>query len=501
MADEGIRFSSGMQHNANPPKTARIMIDVDGASDPQYAEKHEFLADTATKVELQQMQATLTTAISQLENNTATKVELQQMQATITTAISQLENNTATKVELQQMQATLTTAISQLENNTATKVELQQMQATLTKNLESFKEEVPIIEIQDNSDFSIADEKGNTVVKFSDGHIKTKNFDSENISLDIGIDISETDNSDFSIADEKGYALSFKKQGRWDFEQKNPLSNWMSDFDKYMFRSGRKTLKILSIGNSFSEDSLSYLPGLCSAYDIKNVIIAYMHIPDGALEQHWNNAQSGSAPYSYNKTQNNIWQNIGSKSLQFALQDEVWDIVTFQQVSGNSGMYNTFQPYLNNLIDFVKGFLPNVIIGLNQTWAYATGSGHGSFPNYNNNQQTMYNAILNAYLSAMQDSGAKLLIPSGVAIQKARQTDLNGLGQQLTRDGYHLDLGIGRYIAACAWFQAVIGEIYIKSVIGNSLRTGTATAVNDSRAWLAQISAKNAVLNPFEITY
>jgi hypothetical protein len=37
MANE-VKFSSGMQRNQNPPSTARVMIDVDGASEPQCSE-------------------------------------------------------------------------------------------------------------------------------------------------------------------------------------------------------------------------------------------------------------------------------------------------------------------------------------------------------------------------------------------------------------------------------------------------------------------------------
>lgn len=46
MADEGVKFSSGMQHIANPSATARVMIDVDGASEPQYAELQDLKEGT-----------------------------------------------------------------------------------------------------------------------------------------------------------------------------------------------------------------------------------------------------------------------------------------------------------------------------------------------------------------------------------------------------------------------------------------------------------------------
>ena len=54
-----------------------------------------------------------------------------------------------------------------------------------------------------NKDFSIEDEKGNSIVEFSNGHIRTKNFDSSIARPEEGY----TDN-DFSIEDEKGNSIA-----------------------------------------------------------------------------------------------------------------------------------------------------------------------------------------------------------------------------------------------------------------------------------------------------
>lgn len=80
------------------------------------------------------------------------------------------------------------------------------------------------------------------------------------------------------------------------------------------------------------------------------------------------------------------------------MKDEPWDYITFQQVSQDSGRPETYEPYLGNLLDYVKGIVTNnnVKFGLHQTWAYAKNSTHGGFANYGNNQQTMYQAIVDA---------------------------------------------------------------------------------------------------------
>jgi len=32
-----------------------------------------------------------------------------------------------------------------------------------------------------------------------------------------------------------------------------------------------------------------------------------------------------------------------------------WDYISLQQVSGKSGQYDTYKPYLSNLVNYVKG--------------------------------------------------------------------------------------------------------------------------------------------------
>ena len=68
----------------------------------------------------------------------------------------------------------------------------------------------------------------------------------------------------------------------------------------------------------------------------------------------------------------------------------------------------------------------------------------------------MFQCIGAAVEQAMKDHPElTLLIPSGPAIQNARATSL---GDNLTRDGYHLDYTYGRYTAACTWFAALTGR-------------------------------------------
>ena len=251
--------------------------------------------------------------------------------------------------------------------------------------------------------------------------------------------------------------------------------------------------KILAIGNSFSEDALeNYLYELASSENVK-IVIGNLYIGGSSLEQHWNNAKDNIAAYDYRKiAQNGTKTNTSATSIETAVLDEDWDYISFQQVSNNSGQYETFVTPLPKLVEYVKerSTHPEAKYILHQTWAYAQNSTHSAFPTYQSNQEIMYNAIVNAVRKVQETYKMDLVIPAGTAIQNGRNTLV---GDNFTRDGYHLDLGIGRYTAASTWFEAITGI----NVIGNPFKPA---AITDLEAEIAQHAAHAAVENPDEIT-
>ena len=214
----------------------------------------------------------------------------------------------------------------------------------------------------------------------------------------------------------------------------------------------RDTLRILAIGNSFSQDGIEqYLWELCDEAGVP-AVIGNMYIGGCTLERHWNNAEGDIADYNYRKIVNGVKTDTPGFTLEKALADEPWDFVSFQQQSGRSGLYETYQPWLHSLTLFVRERTsPGCKFIWYQTWAYANDSDHGDFPFYDCSQQKMYEAIMDASRRAMAD-GIDVIIPCGTAIQNGRGTSL---GDSFTRDGYHLNLTYGRYTAACAWFEVL----------------------------------------------
>jgi hypothetical protein len=217
-----------------------------------------------------------------------------------------------------------------------------------------------------------------------------------------------------------------------------------------------ETVKILSIGNSFSQDALYYLYDIAESAGI-NVVIGNLYYSGGSLKTHEANAKNNLNAYSYHKWTSEGMTEAKNKTMKEIILDEKWDYITFQQSSEDSGLYGTYQPYLNNLISYVKSLQPDAKFALNMTWAYSTDSGNNGFANYNYNQFNMYRSITEAYKQALDETEIDILIPCGTAIQNSRTNEqLSAIGDQLTSDGYHLDEGMGRYIAGLTFFEALI---------------------------------------------
>ena len=257
--------------------------------------------------------------------------------------------------------------------------------------------------------------------------------------------------------------------------------------------NNKETIKILAIGNSFSQDALeTYLYELAKAENIQ-VIIGNLYIGGASLDLHWNNAKENKATYQYRKIDvNGVKTNTPETPIAEALDDEEWDYISFQQVSSSSGIYDSYVEPLPLLFDDVKqkATNPDVKYILHQTWAYEQSSTHSGFAHYDNNQLTMYNAIVDAVWRAKDLVPIDIVVPAGTAIQNGRTSMI---GDNFCSDGYHLDVNIGRYTAACTWFETIFNV----DVIGNSFKP---EALSDFEADIAQHAAHYAVKNPKEIT-
>ena len=213
-------------------------------------------------------------------------------------------------------------------------------------------------------------------------------------------------------------------------------------------------MKVLSIGNSFSQDAHKWLHTLAKQNEI-SVETINLYIGGCSLQTHWKNAVENNAAYDL---EINGGECVRKISIDEALKLNKFDVVTFQQRSGHSGILETYFPYLSNLDIVVRELQPDAKIMFHQTWAYEKDSAHKDYENYNSNQEQMFAAIIDASQKAAQEIDAEI-IPTGTVIQKLRKTikdfDYSNGGISLCRDGFHLSHDYGRYAAAATWIRAL----------------------------------------------
>ena len=253
-----------------------------------------------------------------------------------------------------------------------------------------------------------------------------------------------------------------------------------------------KTVRVLSIGNSFSVDAVEqHLYDLAAADGI-SVIIGNMYIGGCSLAKHLDNAKNDKPAYKYRKIgTDGVPVETKEFVLEAALADEPWDYISLQQQSGASGIYETWEKSLPELVEYIRERIPEKTqLMIHQTWAYDPTSTHKDFKNYDHDQLKMYNSIVDAVAKASDLVHIKMVIPCGTAIQNARTTILKDV---ITRDGYHLHKTYGRYVAACTWFE----KIFRKNVIGNPYMPKNMTA---EQQLAAQKSAHAAVKCPERCT-
>jgi hypothetical protein len=255
-------------------------------------------------------------------------------------------------------------------------------------------------------------------------------------------------------------------------------------------------VRILGIGNSFTVDALEqHFQPLCTA-EGQDIIVGYPYRGGTWLSQHdaWSN-RTDTLPYNYRKFKGGKFTSTGtgSYSLKMALADEAWDYVIIQSDHDSAGIYNSYVPYMEHLISFVKTNCsnPNVKIGFYMTWPYDAGSTYSSFKLYNKDQQQMYDGIIDAAKKVMANHpDIQLLIPAGTAVQNARTSYM---GQRMNRDGYHLHYDHGRYVASLIWYETIFGKNATEV-------TWKPDNITDYCANMCRAAVHAAVEKPYEVT-
>lgn len=205
-------------------------------------------------------------------------------------------------------------------------------------------------------------------------------------------------------------------------------------------------IRVLSIGNSFSQDAQRYLHRIGEA-DGEKIKSVNLYIPGCSLRHHYINILENLYAYTFEFNGESTGLRV---SVRQALESDEWDYVTLQQVSRKALDFDTWVPYVGKLADYARVYAPKAKILIHQTWAYEEGSRALARTPFED-PHDMLAGVIDACDRAAELAGAAGIIRSGEAMTQAADAGLS----KTHRDGFHASLGAGRYLLGRVWFRAL----------------------------------------------
>jgi hypothetical protein len=254
----------------------------------------------------------------------------------------------------------------------------------------------------------------------------------------------------------------------------------------------KSQLRVLDIGNSFTSNPTTYLGNFVSAagIDVSNMCL-YTAIMSGASFKEWYNVYYDTASYSgeTKKTYSiarllgGITQSLGSSSgsydsddgtrLRGALTSCQWDLILIHQVSGYSTLsFSNLEGdgdggYLRKFIRLLRTLQPSATIGFLFTHVSNRNAAAIAGTTLRNTGER-FTEMAKTTKSVCSAYGIDFVIPVGAAIENLRVSSLNETDYNFSNDNHHLADGLGKYVAAAAYFEALFAPRYGKSVYGST---------------------------------
>ncbi len=204
-------------------------------------------------------------------------------------------------------------------------------------------------------------------------------------------------------------------------------------------------MKILSIGNSFSQDAQRYLNKVSGG----KIYCVNLYIGGCPLRNHYENMINNEEKYDLEVCGERTGKVI---TIADAVKLQSWDVITLQQASHESFDVNNYTPFIEEMAKYLRESCPSAKIMVHHTWGYETGSERIASVNYDT-FDNMSADIKTAYAEAAKRINADGIIPCG-------DTALNlyKMGLAPHRDTFHIDLGYGRYALALTWYGYLTGK-------------------------------------------
>jgi len=260
-------------------------------------------------------------------------------------------------------------------------------------------------------------------------------------------------------------------------------------------------LKILCIGNSYSKDTVYYVPQILKDAGIESFELGHLYIANCSVLRHYANLiedptlypEKGVQNYQYRLYSDSKWVQTDEYPIKDAITSDNWDYVVIQHMSKG-----ILEPdldeveYYKKLVAEVKKYLPDATYVWNMTWANEQSKIKDM------TQMEKYELITKntaTYYSA--DGEVSFFNPIGTAIQNARSSYL---GDTLNRDGSHLSYSVGCYTAGLTFVGSITGCDITKVTWYPSEEGGNAYPITEAEYKIAVESAANALATPLAVT-
>ena len=217
------------------------------------------------------------------------------------------------------------------------------------------------------------------------------------------------------------------------------------------------SLKVLTIGNSFSENTSVYASEIARSNG-KDLTFGYLKFPSCTIEMHYTAAVENRAVFKFDVTfpdgtHDTAAQKAaassfdavdgGGATVEYALNYCDWDVIVFQQESSSSRYASTFEK-LGDLIAYVQAKAPNARLAIHEVWRWG---------DWDADQFALIQANTRAVAARYQLE----YIPTGTAFEYAR-TALGSNTIVNDNDGHHQHANAyGQYIAGSCYVAALFG--------------------------------------------
>lgn len=266
-----------------------------------------------------------------------------------------------------------------------------------------------------------------------------------------------------------------------------------------------KTLKLLAVTSSFGLNTTEILYHIAKAEGVENVTIGRLYVSGCSLKMHKDYAASQEGVYQYTKFSDDnggVRVKMEGMTLDYGLKDEDWDIIFVQQGATQAGNIDTYQDYLDSVMEYLKANKtnPNAKFIWNITWAFQHDNTYASFLGiYQRDQMTMYQMILDCVREkVVPRDDFELILPTGTAVQNARTSYF---GDALTKDTLHLN-NLGRAIAGYTVYAMLTGKELTEINLGpvNCYDLPQNLELSESDRLVIIESVNNAIRNPWGVT-